>query len=146
MFLILLFLKSNINMIVNIHNPIPILQQKPSSITTNTLIPVNFQLQETQESQESQIQKSQIQKSQESQIQKSQESQIQETQETQEYQVNINQQISSDFIEFFNNMFEKPNDTPWPKYIIDIISKKKRYTYIGLFFILIAIYMLIIRN
>ena len=135
-------------MIVNIHNPIPILQQKPSSITTNTLIPVNFQpqLQETQESQESQIQKSQIQKSQESQIQKSQESQIQETQETQEYQVNINQQISSDFIEFFNNMFEKPNDTPWPKYIIDIISKKKRYTYIGLFFILIAIYMLIIRN
>ena len=124
MFLILLFLKSNINMIVNIHNPIPILQQKPSSITTNTLIPVNFQpqLQETQESQESQIQ------------------------ETQEYQVNINQQISSDFIEFFNNMFEKPNDTPWPKYIIDIISKKKRYTYIGLFFILIAIYMLIIRN
>jgi hypothetical protein len=140
MFLILLFLKSNINMIVNIHNPIPILQQKPSSITTNTLIPVNFQpqLQETQESQESQIQKSQIQKS--------QESQIQETQESQEYQVNINQQISSDFIEFFNNMFEKPNDTPWPKYIIDIISKKKRYTYIGLFFILIAIYMLIIRN
>jgi len=127
-------------MIVNIHNPIPILQQKPSSITTNTLIPVNFQpqLQETQESQESQIQKSQIQKS--------QESQIQETQESQEYQVNINQQISSDFIEFFNNMFEKPNDTPWPKYIIDIISKKKRYTYIGLFFILIAIYMLIIRN
>jgi hypothetical protein len=132
MFLILLFLKSNINMIVNIHNPIPILQQKPSSITTNTLIPVNFQpqIQKTQESQESQIQKSQIQK----------------TQETQEYQVNINQQISSDFIEFFNNMFEKPNDTPWPKYIIDIISKKKRYTYIGLFFILIAIYMLIIRN
>ncbi len=110
-------------MIVNIHNPIPILQQKPSSITTNTLIPVNFQPQ----LQESQIQESRIQ-------------------ETQEYQVNINQQISSDFIEFFNNMFEKPNDTPWPKYIIDIISKKKRYTYIGLFFILIAIYMLIIRN
>ena len=126
MFLILLFLKSNINMIVNIHNPIPILQQKPSSITTNTLIPVNFQPQ-IQETQESQIQETQIQ-------------------ETQEYQVNINQQISSDFIEFFNNMFEKPNDTPWPKYIIEIISKKKRYTYIGLFFILIAIYMLIIRN
>ena len=136
-------------MIVNIHNPIPILQQKPSSITTNTLIPVNFQPQ-IQETQESQIQESQIQETQESQIQETQiqETQIQETQiqETQEYQVNINQQISSDFIEFFNNIFEKPNDTPWPKYIIEIISKKKRYTYIGLFFILIAIYMLIIRN
>ena len=112
-------------MIVNINNPIPILQQKPSFITTNTLIPFKSQ---------PQIQESRLQES------KLQESKLQES------KLNIHQQISSDFIEFFNNMLEKPNDTPWSKYIIESISKKKRYTYIGLFFILIAIYMLILRN
>jgi len=130
MFLILLFLKSNINMIVNINNPIPILQQKPSFITTNTLIPFKSQ---------PQIQESRLQES------KLQESKLQES-KLQESKLNIHQEISSDFIEFFNNMLEKPNDTPWSKYIIESISKKKRYTYIGLFFILIAIYMLILRN
>lgn len=102
-------------MIVNLHNPVPILQQKPSSITTNTLIPKNFQ----QIDQESLNFK------------------VQNTNNTN----SINQKISSDIIEFFNEFYTKPDDENWSNYIVKISSKKNRFIYVGIFFISIAIYI-----
>ena len=104
-------------MIVNLHNPVPILQQKPNSITTNTLIPKNFQ---PISNHESQIQNKIIKDS-------------------------INTKISSDIIEFFNEFYTKPDDEPWSKYIIKISSKKNRFVYIGIFFISIAIYIFLYK-
>jgi hypothetical protein len=122
MFLILLFLKSNINMIVNLHNPVPILQQKPSSITTNTLIPKNFQ----QTNDEVSII---INKNTEKDNGKS-----------------INQKISSDIIEFFNDFYEKPDNEKWLEYLIKISTKNNRLKYIGILFILIAIFIFFNKN
>lgn len=103
-------------MIVNIHNPVPILQQKPSSITTNTLIPKNFQ------------QTNYHQESLNFQIKMNDKS-------------SINQRISSDIIEFFNDFYTKPEDETWSNYIIKISTKNNRILYIGIFIIFIAIYI-----
>lgn len=102
-------------MIVNIHNPVPILQQKPSSITTNTLIPKNFQQTNVQESLNFQIKKNN--------------------------KTSINQRISSDIIGFFNDFYTKPDNENWQNYIIKISNKNNRLVYIGIFFISIAIYI-----
>lgn len=107
-------------MIVNIHNPIPILQQKPSFITTNTLIPKNFQQTNDEVS---------INKNAEKDNGKS-----------------INQKISSDIIEFFNDFYEKPDNEKWSEYLIKISTKNNRLKYIGILFILIAIYIFFNKN
>lgn len=100
-------------MILNIHNPIPILQQKPSSITTN-IPPKNFQ----RTTDKSTININEISKK--------------------NNETSINQKISSNIIEFFNDFYEKPIDKSWLEYIIEISSKKNRLLYIGIFFILIS--------
>jgi hypothetical protein len=102
-------------MIINIQNPVPILQQKPSSITTNTLIPTNFQ--------------------------QTTDKQIVKINKITKNNNNINQKISSDIIDFFDDFYKKPDNEPWSKYIIEISRKKNRLLYIGIFFILIAIYI-----
>ncbi len=109
-------------MIVNLHNPVPILQQKPSSITTNTLIPKNFQ----QTNDEVSII---INKNTEKDNGKS-----------------INQKISSDIIEFFNDFYEKPDNEKWLEYLIKISTKNNRLKYIGILFILIAIFIFFNKN
>ena len=106
-------------MILNIHNPIPILQQKPSSITTNTLIPTNFQ--------------------------QTTDKQIVKINKITKNNNNINQKISSDIIDFFDDFYKKPDNEPLSKYIIQISSKKNRFMYIGIFFILVAFYILFLN-
>lgn len=105
-------------MILNIHNPIPILQQKPSSITTN-IPPKNFQ----RTTDKSTININEISKK--------------------NNETSINQKISSNIIEFFNDFYEKPNNKSWSEYIIEISSKKNRLLYIGIFFILISGFILL---
>jgi hypothetical protein len=95
-------------MIINIQNPVPILQQH---ISTNTLIPAENKSQTT----------------------------ILNINKITKNNNDINQKISSYFINLFDDFYKKPNDKPWSEYIIEITSKKNRYF---LFFILIAIYIL----
>ena len=56
----------------------------------------------------------------------------------------INKNISTSCIEFMNDCFNKPIDIPWSIYIQIILKKNQRYTYFGILFIFIAIFLLII--
>ena len=58
----------------------------------------------------------------------------------------INTNISSSFIGFFNDLFLKPADMPWRIYIPMILERDQRYTYIGVLCIFIAVYMLAVRK
>jgi hypothetical protein len=58
----------------------------------------------------------------------------------------INTKISTSFIGFLDDLFIKPNDTPWIQYISEILQKDERYTYIGILLILIGFYFLLARS
>jgi hypothetical protein len=123
------------NQIVNITNPIPILQQERSQITTNPFIPNE---QQTFELEQLDTKANQI---------------IEET-----YNKNktnsianlnlrdISKNISSSFIGILDDLFNKPEDIKWIDYIFFIFQKDQRYAYIGIVLIIIAYYMMINRD
>ena len=123
------------NQIVNITNPIPILQQERSQITTNPFIPNE---QQTLELEQLDTKANQI---------------IEET-----YNKNktnsianlnlrdISKNISSSFIGILDDIFNKPEDIKWIDYIFFIFQKDQRYAYIGIVLLMIAFYMMIIRD
>jgi hypothetical protein len=123
------------NQIVNITNPIPILQQERSQITTNPFIPNE---QQTFELEQLDTKANQI---------------IEET-----YNKNktnsianlnlrdISKNISSSFIGILDDLFNKPEDIKWIDYIFFIFQKDQRYAYIGIVLLIIAFYMMIIRD
>jgi len=123
------------NQIVNITNPIPILQQERSQITTNPFIPNE---QQTLELEQLDTKANQI---------------IEET-----YNKNktnsianlnlrdISKNISSSFIGILDDLFNKPEDIKWIDYIFFIFQKDQRYAYIGIVLLMIAFYMMIIRD
>jgi len=123
------------NQIVNITNPIPILQQERSQITTNPFIPNE---QQTFELEQLDTKANQI---------------IEET-----YNKNktnsianlnlrdISKNISSSFIGILDDIFNKPEDIKWIDYIFFIFQKDQRYAYIGIVLLMIAFYMMIIRD
>jgi hypothetical protein len=114
--------------IANILNPTSILQQPKSSITTNPFIPneqkefevENLDTQTSDEYPRSDINKQTIKQ--------------------------INQNISSSFIGLIDDLFSKPTDVPWKHYILIVIQKDQRYTYLGILILLIATYLLLVRN
>lgn len=57
----------------------------------------------------------------------------------------INKNISLSCIGILDDLFIKPDDVPWATYIPNIIQKDHRYAYIGVLFIVIAIFMLLLR-
>lgn len=99
-----------------IKNPIPILQQKSIFTTTNNKN-TDYTQQITDISQTTILDVNKIAKD----------------------NNNINQKISSDITDFFNDFFKKPSDKSWYKYIIEIFTKNNRYL---LFLFLIVIYIL----
>lgn len=118
------------NQIVNIQNPVPILQQERSSITTNPFIPNE---QKTLELKTLDMEANKI---------------IEDAWITNKNNSiknlsinNINQNVSSSFIGFMDDLFIKPKEKSWKEYIVEILNKDQRYTYIGILFILIAIYI-----
>ena len=107
--------------IANISNPIPILQQESSEITTNTLIPKISSIEVTVPP-------------------------VNNQQGGISIFTNINQKISSSFTGFLNDLFIKPNDISWINYLQIIIKKDQRYFYIGIFFIIISILILLYQQ
>jgi hypothetical protein len=125
----------SVNQIANISNAIPILQQERSNITTNPFIPNEQRTMELE----------QIDKAAnliiEEQYNKNKTSSI--------FNLSlrdINTNISSSFIGFFNDLFLKPADMPWRIYVPMILERDQRYTYIGVLCIFIAVYMLAVRK
>ena len=107
--------------IANISNPIPILQQESSKITTNTLIPKISSIEVNPPVKP-------------------------QTNSTILAFQNINQKISSSLIGIFNDLFIKPNDISWINYLQTISKKDQRYFYIGIFLIMISIVILLIKQ
>lgn len=125
----------SVNQIANISNTVPILQQERSSITTNPFIP----------NEQKTIELQQIQKESNIII----EEQYNKNKTTSIFNLpirTINDNISSSFIGFFNDLFVKPADMPWRIYIPMILERDQRYTYLGVLCIFIAIYMLAVRK
>ena len=122
------------NQIINIQNPVPILQQERSSITTNPFIPneqKTLEL-ETLDKEANTIMERAWVKSKSNSIKN--------------LSLNdINQNVSSSFIGLIDDLFTKPKETPWKEYIVEIFNKDQRYTYIGILFILIAVYISFIK-
>jgi hypothetical protein len=107
--------------IVPISNPIPILQQESSNITTNTLIPKNTSIEIDLPQSNTRIK-----------IFK-------------EYDIYFTK-ISSSFIGFFNDLFIKPDDIDWGTYLQKITLKNDRYYYIGVFCIAMAIIISLLQQ
>ena len=107
--------------IVPITNPIPILQQESSNITTNTLIPkeTTIEIDLPQSNTRIEIFK--------------------------EYDIYFTK-ISSSLIDFFNDLFIKPDDINWFTYLQKITLKNDRYFYIGIFCIAIAIIISLLQQ
>lgn len=107
--------------IVPISNPIPILQQESSNITTNTLIPKNTSI----------------------------EINLPQSNNTikifKEYDIYFTK-VSSSFIDFFNDLFIKPDDIDWITYLQKITVKNDRYYYIGIFCIVTAIIISLLQQ
>lgn len=116
----------------NIVNPQPILQQDKSSITTNPFIPNE-------------------QKERELEILEKQANTILANQAKQDSikemtLKDINTKIASSVIGFFDDLYIKPENMTWKEYLPTILQKEERYTYIGILFILIGVYLLLAKS
>lgn len=120
--------------IINIQNPVPILKQEKSSIITNPFIPNEQKQLEIQELDKEANEIMEIAWAQS------------KTNSIANLSLNqINKNVSFSVIGFLDDLFLKPKDISWKDYLIEIIQKEQRYTYIGVLFILIAIYMLFLK-
>ena len=120
--------------IVNIQNPVPILKQEKSSIITNPFIPNEQKQLEIQELDKEANQIMEIAWAQS------------KTNSIANLSLNqINKNVSLSVIGFLDDLFSKPKDISWKDYLIEIIQNEQRYTYIGVLFIPIAIYMLFLK-
>lgn len=114
--------------IVNIQNPIPILQQPKSTIvTTNPFIP-----NEVKEMELEMIDR-EANKIIEEQYRQSQASGLGNMTVKQ-----IGRNISVSCVGILDDLFAKPQDKAWGQYLPEIFQKDGRYGYIGILFIIIA--------
>jgi hypothetical protein len=121
--------------IINLQNPQPILQQDRSNIVTNPFIP-NVQKErelETINKEASDIIEKEYNKNKTSSI-------------LNQPIKDINKNIAGSVIGILDDLFNKPDDTDWTSYIQTILQKDQRYAYIGILFILIAVYSLIVYS
>ena len=122
------------NNIVNIQNPIPILQQPKSSITTNTLIPT----------QQQQIEYETIDNKELEKYNKQQE-ELKKTGIKYASFATIHLKISESILGVIIDLFDKPKDETISEHIKNIFIKDQRYAYIGIFLVVIAIILYIFR-
>lgn len=126
----------NNNFIINITTPIPILQQNTSSINTNPFLMDNNKIN--------------IIKS-DSQTENDIENENQKEREKENiYMTNLDieyffKDFSINIIDFLNDLLDKPNDDSWISYLVYILYKNNRYTYIGILSIIIALMIYIIE-
>jgi hypothetical protein len=120
--------------IANLQNPIPILQEPSSNITTNPFIPYKQQIQEIEvlESEANKIMEKVF---------------IENRSSIQNIKIKqIGENISISIIGFLNDLFVKPNDINWFTYLMNIFKKDNRYAYFGILFIIIGIIIWILKR
>lgn len=123
------------SVIANLVPQKPILQQDKSSLlTTNPFIPNEQRTQELEEIEQeaNKIIESAYLQNKTSSIKNQSLSQL-----------NVN--ISTSVVGVLDDLFVKPDDVPWRHYIPVILQKEQRYTYIGILFILVAIFFLLVK-
>lgn len=99
-----------------LQNPINILQQEKSFITTNPLI-------QPLQSNEN----------------------LKDTQPKPPTFYDINIKLSTSIMGLIDDIFEKPDDIPWLKYIQMILDKDERYTYLTVLFIFISLFIVLLN-
>lgn len=108
-----------------IQNPINILQQEKSSITTNPFVqPRTYIIQDTS---------------------KDTPKDLKETPPKPPTFYDINQKLSTSIMGLIDDLFEKPDDIPWLKYIQMILDKDERYTYLTVLFIFTTLFIILIN-
>lgn len=120
--------------IINIQNPIPILEQPKSSITTNPLIPnkqkeIEYTITDKKESETLNKEYKEKQKN------------------GIKYQsfYTIHSKISQSVIGILTELFDKPKENTISEHIINIFTKDQRYAYIGFLLVIISMIIYIIR-
>jgi hypothetical protein len=102
--------------IINIQNPIPILQQPKSKIITNPLIP---------DAQATII--------------------IDDPSVKSNTTTTLHSNISNSFVAVIDDLHNKPSHIPWSQHVVTTLHTNDRYAYLGYLFILIACFVLIIK-
>lgn len=109
-----------------IQNPINILQQEKSSITTNPFVqPRLYTVQET--------------------LQETTKDTPKDTPPKPPTFYDINKKLSNSIMGLIDDLFEKPDDIPWLKYIQMILDKDERYTYLTVLFIFTTLFIILIN-
>ncbi len=119
------------NTIVNVQNPINILQQERSKITTNPFIPNEQKIREfeTIDHESNEIIKKAYEKN-----------------NIYNFSINqINENISKSTIGFLDDLFIKPENNNWIDYLQIILLKEERYVYFGFLLIIFVIFMMFIE-
>jgi hypothetical protein len=116
------------------NNPVPILQQEKSNITTNPFIPNDQKIKELE------ILDQEANKIIEDAYNKNKTTSISNLSIK-----DIITNIADSVIGFIDDLLSKPVDIPWKDYISSILQKNQRYTYIGILFLIIAFYMLLVH-
>lgn len=119
----------------NLQNPVPVLQQDKSKITTNPFIP------NQQREKELAVIQNDANKIIAEQYNKNTTSSIKH-QTLAEINVNIGKSLSG----IFDDLFRKPTDTTWLAHLSNIFQKDQRYTYVGILCIFIAIVFILIQS
>jgi hypothetical protein len=115
-------------------NPVPILQQEKSNITTNPFIPNEQKIKELE------IIDKKANKIIEDAYNKNKTTSISNL-SIKDIIINISDSV----IGILDDLFVKPENINWPNYISSILQKNQRYTYIGILFLIIAFYMLLVH-
>lgn len=122
------------SVISGLTNPQPILQQSSSSMTTNPFIP------QDQRDREIQV------------IQTNANEILKQANDNQRKNIGdmslreINKNMASSVVGFLDDLFLKPENTPWKEYLPQILEKDQRFTYFGVLLILVALYMLLTKQ
>jgi hypothetical protein len=114
-------------------NPVPILQQEKSNITTNPFIPNEQKIKELE------IIDKEANKIIEDAYNKNKTSSISNLSIK-----DIITNISDSVIGLLDDLFSKPENINWKDYLSSILQKNQRYTYLGILFLIIAFYMLLV--
>lgn len=116
-------------------DPVPILQQQPSEITTNSFIP-----------QEQRIKELSIIEEQANKL--VEEAYFQNRNSSIRFQSidQINKNISGSVIGIIDDILRKPSEISWNTYIVYIFQKEQRYAYIGILLIFISVLLYIFNK
>jgi len=119
--------------ISNLTQPVPILQQQKSVITTNPFIPDSIKVAELTSIQNNanEIMKSEYKKN---------------TGVNQFSLTDLHKNITKSFMGVLNDSLNKDDESSWFEYIFIILGKDQRYVYIGILLIITALIILLINS